>query len=454
MKNTIILLFILFVAIDGYSQIFEEGVHIPGDFPTSAAFGDLNGDGHVDFLQTFAQNPAPDSLNATKIWINNGDNTFTLNGDFGNTSNKDIKIADIDNDGDLDAITASRIWLNDGSANFSIGRVLGIDVYSVVVADFNEDGYLDVFCAVYDRGTDDRLFLSDGNGELIYTLFPWTTGSYSTDAQTVDINNDGHMDIIIAKGQSPLLDRRKNEVWLGNGDGSFYKSPQGLPKTACYSMVAGDYNNDGFVDLIFLEPYGVVRGYLNDGTSFFQASTNLFTGVSTTDIQLADIDNDGYLDLIIARFGDNPENFSSTVLLNDTNGSFTAGSEDFSVANTFQIQPVDIDQDNDIDLFTINVNNQDCIFWMNQTDPVISVEENDFLSVTLYPNPSTNFIFLNVHQTITKIEVFDILGKRILKLDSYNSQKGIDISLLENGIYICRIITENQISQVIRFIKE
>ena len=455
MKAFLFPLLVLIFITTSRSQILQEGFHVPGTFPTAAAFGDINSDGQIDFVQTYNLFSGQSSLNATKVWINNGDSTFTLFGEFGTAENEDVKFADMDNDGDLDAVTSYRIYINDGTGVFSPGQVLGSKIWAVEVADFNEDGYMDVFCAVYDVGIEDRLYLSQGSGQpLVYTQMPWTTGSYSTEAKVVDINQDGHMDIVIAKGNSPLEARRENEIWTGNGDGTFFKSPQMMPYIATWKVDSGDYNGDGTIDLVVVEGNNVVRGYLNNGTSLFQNFTTLYSAEPSVDVDLADIDVDGDLDLVIGKFSYGTEIYSSEVLFNDGAGNFTAGSEEFSISDTFEIEAFDIDNDDDLDLFTINMNNADSVFWMNQTDPILNVNENNFSDVGVYPNPASHFIDITSNnQKIESVMIFNTLGS-VQQNSLINSEEvHLKIEKLSPGIYFLKVTFENKNFKIIRFIK-
>ncbi|PHR11105.1 MAG: hypothetical protein COA40_12295 [Aequorivita sp.] len=456
MKGLLFSLLILTLANAAQSQILQEGFHVPGTFPTAAAFGDVNSDGQIDFLQTYNAFTGQSPLNATKVWINNGDSTFTLFGEFGTAVNEDIKLADMDNDGDLDAVTSSRIFLNDGTGTFTIGQYLGNDVWAVEVADFNEDGFMDVFCAVYNLQAEDKLYLSQGSAQsLILTQMPWTTGSYSSEATVVDINQDNHMDIIILKGNSPLQARRENEIWTGNGDGTFFKSPQMLPQVATWKVDSGDYNGDGTIDLVVVEADNLVRGYLNNGTSLFQNFTTLYSAEPASDVDLVDIDVDGDLDLVIAKFAFGTETYSSVVLFNDGNGNFTEGSEEFSISDTFDIEAFDIDNDNDKDLFTINVNDADSVFWINQTDPVLAINENEFSNIALFPNPAKNFINLKFHNTtVSSVTLFSTLGnlQQHYSIDSDNFH--LNIENLTPGVYYLKIALEDGKFRMTSFIKK
>ena len=125
-----------------------------------------------------------------------------------------------------------------------------------------------------------------------------------------DFNRDGWMDIYVANDQVP------NKMWMNRGDGTFFNdailsgtavNEAGQPE-ASMGLVVGDFNGDGFEDL-FMSHLNMETNtlYLNDGTGLFvdatrdsglgHASWN-FTGFG---IALFDYDLDGHLDLYIAN---------------------------------------------------------------------------------------------------------------------------------------------------------
>lgn len=75
--------------------------------------------------------------------------------------------------------------------------------------------------------------------------------------------------------------------------------------------------------------------------------------------------------------------------------------------------------------------------------------------INVYPNPATNYINIE-HNIKTKavIEIYDVLGKNILKYnaDNSNSYFSIDCSKWDNGYYFCRISSEGKIEKTIKLV--
>ena len=71
-------------------------------------------------------------------------------------------------------------------------------------------------------------------------------------------------------------------------------------------------------------------------------------------------------------------------------------------------------------------------------------------SVKVYPNPATSVLNIESNKTIRQIRVFNVLGKEILKTTS----KVIDVSQLNQGIYLIEIEEDNNQTIIKRFVKK
>ncbi|RMG51445.1 MAG: CRTAC1 family protein [Acidobacteria bacterium] len=126
-----------------------------------------------------------------------------------------------------------------------------------------------------------------------------------------DYNNDGLLDVYLTNGIG-----HANGLFRNNGDGTFTNVSQragvenGLGSSG---VVAGDMDNDGYVDLFLTGEGGIlgsqqspVKLYHNNGDGTFTDVTEAsgLTGPETAwSAALADIDGDGFLDLFIASPG-------------------------------------------------------------------------------------------------------------------------------------------------------
>ena len=244
-----------------------------------AQFGDIDNDGDLDIYIT-SGTTTRFTCGQYRIWVNDGDGFYTdetaTRHPIGNVcNNTDCIFGDIDNDFDLDIRTAStgtnnsRLYRNDGAGVFTLDATVPADssCYSYDFGDIDGDGDLDLLGVNGGPGSTELLLTNDGNGNF-------TNASSQI---------------------SPNLSQDDN-------DSKFF-----------------DYDNDGDLDLLIGRlGSGGEKIYNNDGAGNFTQVTGLITIISdsTLDIMVADLDNDGDLDIVTAQ-GESG-NFANRIYINTT----------------------------------------------------------------------------------------------------------------------------------------
>jgi hypothetical protein len=186
--------------------------------PASNSFdvelADLDGDGDLDaFEVTQAQ--------YNRVWRNDGAGNFIADAAIIGPALPchGVDLGDVDGDGDIDAFVAiassqpNRVYLNDGSGTFvDSGQILGnFPSEQVVLADIDDNGTLDAVVA--NMSAPDIVWINDGGGG--FTLLQQLQVSSSYDLDIGDVNGDGILDAVFA------VVGARNKVWFGNGDGTF-----------------------------------------------------------------------------------------------------------------------------------------------------------------------------------------------------------------------------------------
>jgi hypothetical protein len=177
-----------------------------------------------------------------------------------------------------------------------------------------------------------------------------------------DLNGDGQTDILVGTTY-----QMQSRLYLATGKGAFRDvTATHLPKSllSVGDAECGDVDGDGDLDIVLadwgsgnnmINDGGRTRLWLNDGAARFTDATSERMPATlirfSWDLELADVDNDADLDLLISckRCG------NSTLFRNDGTGVFT---EDLRAlpqyTNNYEFEAMDLDGDDLLDLVTIN----------------------------------------------------------------------------------------------------
>ena len=186
----------------------------------------------------------------------------------------------------------------------------------VTVADFNGDGIPDM--AVVDQ-SGGNVYVLLGNGDGTFTAAsgsPVTVPGITLVGITAgDFNNDGNVDLAVTD-----YDGNNIYILLGKGNGTFLTPVAVAVAGNPEEIVAADFNNDGNIDLAVAEYSGnAVKVLLGNGVGGFTASGTFSTGSAPYSLAVADLNGDGNLDIVAGNSGAS----SVTVLLGNGAGNFT-----------------------------------------------------------------------------------------------------------------------------------
>jgi enediyne biosynthesis protein E4 len=268
---------------DGSFTRVTEGVIVSdGGDSGPATWIDIENDGYLDVYVCNQQQQK------NFLYHNNGDGTFTrfTGGEQVNhIFNEDVLtgIVDIDNDRDDDIfgsgiLESNYLYVNDGNGNFTLvesGDIIenGNITFLCAWGDYDNDGYLDVFIPTWGENYSTEYdILCHNNGDGTFTKI---TGIVPVNEKTgtdigcwADFDNDGYLDLFTSVNWEA-----KNFLYRNNGNGTFTKqNVEAFTNDMGGWASVSDMNNDGFMDILIPRghhdtPPNVNTIYANNGNT-------------------------------------------------------------------------------------------------------------------------------------------------------------------------------------------
>ncbi len=285
--------------------------------------------------------------------------------------------SDFDNDDDLDLIAVGRenvywkmfIYENDNGIYNKLNNIFLDTIYTgfeFQSIDFNNDGMMDFVSYKDVNNIKYALLYQNIGGFNFVKKDSFLIRGYVTNSREwIDINNDGFLDFIQLSSNGKI-------ILYKNNNGLYFQEIEIIgflnDNRAEFDLL--DYDNDGFMDIALVYSYSEfpISIYRNINGEYFENTINLDT-IKYGRIHSADLNNDGYSDIIISRISENDIVLTS-LYINNTYGSFdySSNSEVFEFGDRSNINTSDYDNDGDLDVFLSGYNIDGTYFSIYKND--------------------------------------------------------------------------------------
>ncbi len=246
-----------------------------------------------------------------------------------------LRAADFDRDGNLDLIFLGTggvqsgppprviVAYGDGTGHFTPDVILnygGTELANVVIDDFNRDGLPDFavytgFADVFSGGSPATIdvYTKNASGRTFTLAGPAGGGSFGVGANGVsnalvaaDFDEDGFVDLVASHGsrEQGNPDEQQTMFFKGHGDGMF-EAPVVVGRLPYVSggvvdFVATDLDHDQHLDVVGNTSFGAVVVQPGHGDGAFDAQASYSSFVNGGKIDAADFDRDGNADIVVA----------------------------------------------------------------------------------------------------------------------------------------------------------
>ena len=327
----------------GNGTFAEVDSYVDGGGGGGLAVKDLNADGWLDIVATQSVEFAVSGSGSFSVLLNLGNGRFRSAPTFEtNFETKDIAVADFNGDKLKDFIVVNRAGgggpgeiiivtqtngVNRAEKIHSVGEKLqgdtGLDPYSVITGDFNQDNKIDAVVVghgAFGATPNALMIINQDNNNFDPRLFQIGTGDIYYVAAS-DFNFDGKLDLVTTGYQGVSIS-------FGIGNGAFTAPVSYLTNIPSSQIAIGDFNNDAKTDIAVVNYTTNKIGILtNNGAGTFNNNSNAAIPAGLTAIAASDMNSDGKLDLVVSK----------------SNGvSIMMGSGDgtFNTENSYSITPV------------------------------------------------------------------------------------------------------------------
>lgn len=443
-------------------------------YSETAAFGDYDGDGWLDLYVTNSTNFTTNtsSVKRNQLFRNDGSGGFDriTSGEPVTDANisRSVQWVDYDMDGDLDLWVSNEEsepnYLYENNDNVFTKRTdIGLNEdrrnsTGSSWADVDNDGDFDLFVANF-GGQRNQLFLNDGSGRFTEVVDSPIAedGGCSFGSGFADFDNDGDVDLFVASGFCGAQTR--NLLYQNDGQGNFTKDESSITSliTKCsYGTAWGDVDDDGYLDLVVANCQGNASTQPNNWLYRNLGGSNNFVKFSLKGTQ----SNHSAIGAIVrVKATINGVSVWQTRMVEAQSGYCGQNSltQHFGMgdANVFDSLIVQWPSGEQYEVANLFANSR---YEITEAGGSTSVNEIAFLphQLEVFPNPvdsQLNILVNNLEQSTEAMEL-QLLGANGKEMGRYpvgNERLRISVANLPAGVYFARLWERGRSSRAVRF---
>ncbi len=418
-----------------------------GKSPKDLVAGDLDGDTHIDLI---VANSGDDSIS---VLLNKGDGTFGTPKSYsaGDEPSR-LALLDYDGDGHLDVAVTNfantengrsvGFLINDGEGALTGGQVIQLPAQPLAIrtAEFNADGKEDIAVTMFTDSAEGNSIavILRGEEDFDEPSF-YSVGKNPVDISVGDYDADGITDLFVVNGFDGDGGNTVS-VLKGAGDGTFTDvfDPPITTGKAPSSIAVSPLNEDAFVDFVVANSFdgdggNSVSVFLSNSDGTYGEPMILPVGKTPSQVQLFDLNRDGVPELIVTEQGGN----QVRRFLGQQGGSFSEPIPAPTGSQPVRAALLDYNQDQLMDLAVANTFDGS---GGNSVSLLDGTEDGTFAGISLFwtdelPSPIANepwFRGINVGRNFLELKIDPALFTDLL--DREVSQFLVDFMVATTGV--------------------
>lgn len=430
--------------------------------PESIVHLDVEKDGDTDFVVAFSKDK--------KVALyrkNNNENKYSVVPMYSALEGAaDLTKGDFNNDGFEDIIASGTVAGNHRIVYLQNNKTGGFRQFEEVVkstsnafigleaVDLDQDGDQDFLSVEFTTANDPGdLIFWENDGSAAFTQKVLSTNSVDA-RQTIslDYDNDGDLDIVVAEGLG-----KKLALYTNNGSLAFTKKTLIADLNVCNSLATHDFNNDQKPDFLLSEYVGdMVKLYVSNASNGYDLVVINGNVDTPADVEIIDFQNDGKMDILIASY------FENAIKMYTNAGNDAQGLPKFNnngfypLSNAISLTVGDFNQDNKQDYAAVGLGYTGFVTFHNETI-IVSVDDlpYDAFDVSLYPSLVSQKLTIQTQsdRAIDQITIYNLSGQSIYHQQVSDITTTLDCSSFAPGTYFAKVSDMAGRTKTIRFLK-